>query len=109
MSPTRTAALALCLALLGGPVRAEPPERTDLDGDALPEGAVARLGTVRFREPLAHFFAPAFSPDGKELFLVGGREVLRWEAATGKLLDAVRFGDVPHLAAGGRLAALEDP
>ncbi|MCI0462145.1 MAG: WD40 domain-containing protein, partial [Gemmataceae bacterium] len=70
---TLSCILALCLAISGAataPTADETkaperePRRTDLLGDPLPPGAVARLGTLRFRHerPIE---AIAFSPDGK--------------------------------------------
>jgi WD40 repeat protein len=58
----------------------------DLYGDPLPSGAVARLGTYRFRhQNRVHLVA--FSPDGKTIASCGGdRVVLIWDAATGKIL-----------------------
>jgi WD40 repeat protein len=56
--------------------------RKDWYGDPLPAGAVARLGTVRFRHAAA---CATYSPDGK-LLAVGGsdNEIWLFEAATGK-------------------------
>src|SRR5262245_623498 len=64
--------------------------RTDLHGDPLPAGAIARLGTVRFRPPAgAHWLA--FSPGDKTLLTAGGR-LSAWDVATGKEVRRFRFG-----------------
>src|SRR5207247_73410 len=66
---------------------AKPPSakgRVDLDGDPLPPGAVARLGSVRFRHR-AFVASLAFSPDGRTVASGDGYRIIRlWEAATGK-------------------------
>src|SRR5262249_21128492 len=52
------------------PTEAKPP-RTDLLGDPLPPGALARMGTVRFRLP-GKVKRVAFSPDGETILAYGG-------------------------------------
>ncbi|HEX2474789.1 MAG TPA: WD40 repeat domain-containing protein, partial [Lacipirellulaceae bacterium] len=63
-----------------------PDNAVDQYLDPLPQGAIARLGTVRYRHS-GWYKRMAFLPDG-ETFLVGtGDNTLRaWNAATGKLV-----------------------
>src|SRR5262249_54822605 len=76
---------------------AEPPKpeghpvRADRYGDPLPEYALARLGTVRFRHN-GEVDAIAVSADGKTLFGGGGRSVRAWDAGTGKERRRFDFG-----------------
>src|SRR2546427_1099331 len=64
--------------------RASQPVHGDRQGDPLPPGAIARLGTVRFRHHRA-IYAIAFAPDGKTIASAGlGSEVFLWETTTGK-------------------------
>jgi WD40 repeat protein len=60
------------------------PARVDRYGDPLPPGAIARLGTIRLRDP-AVLHALVFSPDGKSLASAAG-SVRVWETATGREL-----------------------
>ncbi len=64
-------------------------------GDPLPPGAVARLGTTRFRHQGATS-ALAFSPDGKTLAVRDYTVLYLFEAATGR--EITRIGDgMPRL------------
>ena len=74
-----------------------PNAKTDAHGDALPQGALARLGTQRWRHASAVTFV-AFLPDGKAVLTGGLDNTLRlWERATGKELR--RFAAPPVQAA----------
>ncbi len=80
---------------------AEMPEpkidpRVDLFGDALPDGAMARLGTVRFRQGMVTR-ALAFAPDGKTLASAGSDgsgSLCIWNPADGKAIYRL---EVPSL------------
>jgi WD40 repeat protein len=57
--------VAACISEITA-VKAQAP-RTDIYGDPLPAGAIARLGTIRYRNPHADFFD--LSPDSTRLAL----------------------------------------
>jgi WD40 repeat protein len=70
----------VAVACLAAPAFAGP--RTDIYGDPLPEGAIARFGTVRYRlGPIGPY---ALSPDGKTLAVEGPTAVTLWDVDTGK-------------------------
>jgi WD40 repeat protein len=96
--PPRCPRLALAaLGLFALPLCAEEPCR-DCHGDPLPPGAVARLGTVRFRHTDG-VCRLAYAPDGSRLATLGRDRTLRvWEAATGRLLFQVREMDTDYYA-----------
>ncbi len=87
--------------------------RTDQQGDPLPEGAVARLGTVRFRHG-GCIEAGVFATDGKTLTTYGADEVIRtWAIPSGRQVAEVpRLGPRPEwigaatFSANGKLLAI---
>jgi RNA polymerase sigma factor (sigma-70 family) len=80
-------------ARVAAPAQAQGPERpaVDLHGDPLPPGAIARLGTVRFR---GAFLTPCFLPDGKMLLTASRASLQLWEAATGRLRREIPTGSL---------------
>jgi WD40 repeat protein len=71
------------------PQKNEPQVRLDDDGDPLPDGAVRRVGTLRFRQGGGQFNSLLIPPDGKTLVagdFYGDRTICSWDLATGKLL-----------------------
>jgi RNA polymerase sigma factor (sigma-70 family) len=63
---------------------------TDLYGDPLPSGAMARLGTVRFRHSSV-IYDLRVSPDGRTLISAGGNSVEVWDAQTEVRLRSFPF------------------
>jgi WD40 repeat protein len=119
MNPLRGRVLVLAALLLGpagvsaGPAEKGPAPRLDLYGDPLPDGAVARLGSVRFRHAgLSDYF---FLPGGKTALTSGSDRVLRfWNVETGREVRAVKLqgsrgpGRAVTLSPDGKLLAAHD-
>jgi WD40 repeat protein len=97
-----TVAALLALAGIGlftGEMRGQEKGGKDVHGDPLPDGAVARAGTIRWRTGTTVAFA-AFLPDGKSVLSVGDDRIVRvWEFPSGKELR--RFDKTPTVAVKG--------
>jgi WD40 repeat protein len=87
--------LVLPAALLVPRACGEPPATQKLDGsgDRLPHGALARMGTVRYR-PGSRPFTLAVSPDSRTLATGEDGVVRLWDLATGKETRSFSFPDV---------------
>ncbi|HEV3143706.1 MAG TPA: hypothetical protein VGZ47_07480, partial [Gemmataceae bacterium] len=86
--------------------------RTDLHGDSLPDEALVRLGTTRFRPGEAVRWM-RFTPDGANLVTQSPSGLIVWDAATGRELR--RFGaavetavEAADMSSNGRLALTAD-
>ena len=81
----RTLAVLAFIPLFIAAEPAPPPHvvRFDADGVRLPPGAIARLGSTRFRHefPVEHV---AYSPDGRHLATACLGSVTVWDARTGR-------------------------
>jgi WD40 repeat protein len=108
------AALAAGLGLLAaavGPPPAPPARektpvagRTDLFGDPLPPGALARMGTVRFAHGDSTHGYPVLAADHKSFATVSSHAYRRgvvslWDAVTGKEVRQVADPDFEHYEA----------
>jgi WD40 repeat protein len=89
-------ALAICIAASVGFSFAQTP-KTDLHGDPLPPGAMARLGTVRWRAE--NVIALARFVDDKSILTVAQDHIVQlWDIASGK---EVRRFDISGAPAAG--------
>jgi WD40 repeat protein len=100
---------------------AGPRPSLDLYGDPLPAGAVARLGTLRFRHPPDDIRQIAIGPDGKAIITLGARNISFLSLADGKLLRQIRADaerpftasaltpDGKQLVTAGRVGDVQDP
>jgi WD40 repeat protein len=86
---TLTAYLFLALAFVAEAQQNQPPAK-DLHGDPLPDGAVARLGTLRWRHGNLVAFA-AFLPGGNSVVSASDDGYIRvWEYPTGKEIRRIK-------------------
>ncbi len=66
-------------------------ETTDVHGDPLPEGAVARLGTVRFNHG-ERIDALAAAADGNVVASIGSNgRICLWDSADGRLIQEIKL------------------
>lgn len=82
----RSIIVLACLVLFGlaTQTNAQNQQLTDLNGDSLPKGALARMGSLRFRH-WGGVKSLVFTADGKTI-ISGGLDntICTWDAATGK-------------------------
>ncbi|HTU90056.1 MAG TPA: sigma-70 family RNA polymerase sigma factor, partial [Gemmataceae bacterium] len=67
----------------------EAAPRTDCYGDPLPEGAIARMGSLQLRHAGQSDFVVL--PDNKTILTAGGRAVRFWDIASGRLIRQVKL------------------
>src|SRR5262245_31542021 len=99
-------AASLQLAHPAAPPRAALKDRY---GDALPPGAVARLGTLRYRVPDYRAIGLGFTPDGERIVASTQYSVEVLESKTGRRVRSIRLDFHPQgfaLSRDGKLAAV---
>ena len=70
--------LLVAMILVSALQEPKPAARADLAGDPLPEGAISRLGTRRWRTP-GRVWSLAFGKDGRTLLVGAGTTLLLWD------------------------------
>ncbi|HWY85587.1 MAG TPA: sigma-70 family RNA polymerase sigma factor [Gemmataceae bacterium] len=109
-------ALAMTEALLANASGLDNRPRLDPNGDALPPGAINRLGSSRLRH-VSGVTGMLYTPDGKAIASTSNNFVYLWDVATGKQRWRLPMAGTyfpfpaPALAASGdgkRLAVLTD-
>ena len=88
--------LSVVLLLGMGGVAFAAEVKQDRFGDPLPEGAVARLGSLRWRNEGPPFCA-AFAADGKTLIVHENASLSTWDVATGKTVRRVAINNAAGL------------
>jgi WD40 repeat protein len=96
------AGLAMSVAVPA--VTAQTQVKRDLYGDPLPEGAVARMGSMRFRHASSFL---VFAPDRKTLIASGGGNFCFWDPVRGTKIreTAVKSWGRVYAATDGKLLA----
>jgi WD40 repeat protein len=107
MIPCRMLALLLVTFALTDPWNgqaADPPPRTDYYDDPLPTGALARLGTVRWRASEG-IMQMAFVPNSRLLATEGDSALTLWDLDTGRVARTITTDVIPR---GGPFAFTPD-
>ena len=98
-----TASWALmAFAMIAAAQPAQDKGKSDQHGDALPPGALARMGTLRWRHGDVVSFV-AFTPDGKAVLTASQDNVVHlWDRETGKEIQRFEIkGTQPGIRPGG--------
>lgn len=77
--------VAVSAAVVAAPVPADSEPAKDREGNPLPKGATARLGSHVFCGATPYGFT--FSPDSKRIIGIGWYNFIGWDVATGKRLS----------------------
>jgi hypothetical protein len=107
------------LATITGSIPAQPAKepRLDIHGDPLPDGAIARLGTIRFRPP-GDIRSAVLLPGGTNISTIasdpdGRLRIDRMDTATGRRLRTIHLmnmgGDQARFTPDGKHLAVIGP